>query len=182
MINALLFEAVASENSSGTDWVPTIVSIIALAISIWTFLIGGRRERLDRQRQVFAEAMEAVMTYREYPFIVYRRNPDEEAKERLRISTELSALQARLNGFKGRLLVEDPVVGKKFTELLNATRRVAGTMIKQAWDQPPATADGEMHNPGWNFDGLEPYDQAYLEAVADHLDWAPTTYRRWSRS
>src|SRR5688572_8476682 len=82
-------------------WVaPTIViSIVALGVSVATFLLAGRRARLERQRQVFADAYEAVAEYREYPFIVRRRSPDEPAKERQRLSTDLSKVQARLNAF-----------------------------------------------------------------------------------
>ena len=80
---------------------------LPLAVSLATFFLSGRRARLDRQRQVFADAFEAVMEYREYPFIVRRRSPDEPAKERQRISGDLSRVQAKLNAFKARLLVED---------------------------------------------------------------------------
>ena len=80
---ALIFAAAksAAEASSSTSWwAPAIVAaIVAAAVSLTTFALAGRRARLDRQRQLFAEAFEAVMEYREYPFIVLRRNKDDPA-------------------------------------------------------------------------------------------------------
>jgi hypothetical protein len=147
-------------------------------VSLATFFLAGRRTRLDRQRQVFADALDTVMRYREYPFIVYRRNADEPAKERQRISAELSELQAKLNGFKGRLRVEDPFVGAECVKLIDATRRIAGPMIAEAWNREPASLDTAVHNPGWEFSELTTYDEAYLRAVADHLGWLYAPLRR----
>jgi hypothetical protein len=170
----------AAEASASSAWVaPTIViSLLALGVSLATFFLAGRRARLDRQRQVFADALDAVMTYREYPFIVFRRNPEESAKERQRISAALSALQAKLNGFRGRLRVEDSYVGDRYEELVMATRRIVGSMIADAWNRDPAPADGVVHNPGWDFTELDRHDHAYLRAVADHLGWLYAPLRR----
>jgi len=183
MILAAAHPAARAATSSNSAWVaPTIViSIVALAVSLATFFLSGRRSRLDRQRQVFADALEAVMAYREYPFIVFRRNPDDLAAERQRISSNLSELQAKLNGAKGRLRVEDAYVGARYAELVAATRRLAGPMITDAWNRDPAPADKDVHNPGWDFSALDAYDDAYLRAVADHLGWLHAPLRRTVR-
>jgi hypothetical protein len=181
-LSAVILAAAESSSSSSNWWAPAIVAaIVAAAVSLTTFALAGRRARLDRQRQVFADALDAVMTYREYPFIVFRRNPDEPAKERQRISVSLSELQARLNGFRGRLRVEDAYVGARYAELLAATRRVAGPMITDAWNRDPAPADASIHNPGWDLSELDAYDDAFLRAVADHLGWIPASLRRTVR-
>jgi hypothetical protein len=175
-----LILATANPAASSTAWVaPTIVlSSLALVVSVATFFVAGRRARLDRQRQIFGDAFAAVMAYREYPFIVCRRNPDEASKERQRISTDLSDLQAKLNGFKGTLRVEDPYVGERYVELVDATRRVAGAFIKEAWNADAVREDLLIHNPSWDFSELDRYDEAYLRAVADHLGWMYGPLRR----
>jgi len=158
---------------------PTIVlAILALAVSLATFFLAGRRARLDRQRQVFADAFEAVMEYREYPFIVRRRSPEEPAKERQRISGDLSRLQAKLNAFKARLLIEDPYVGQRYAALVTKTKHVAGAMIKAGWDNEPVAEDAATHAPAYDFSELQPLDEAYLRAVADHLGWLHAPARR----
>jgi len=175
-----LILAPAKPTALSTGWIaPTIVlSTLALVVSVATFFVAGRRARLDRQRQVFGDAFAAVMTYREYPFIVRRRNPDEVSKERQRISTDLSDLQAKLIGFKGTLRVEDKYVGERYVELVHATRRVAGALIKEAWNTEPVRKDFLVHNPSWDFSELDKYDEAYLRAVADHLGWMYAPLRR----
>jgi len=176
--------AAKAATASNSSWVaPTIaVSLLALVVSLGTFFAAGRRARLERQRQVFANAFEAVMEYREYPFIVRRRNADEAAKERQRISGELSKVQARVNAFKARLLVEDPLVGRKYKELVVKTREVAGGMIREAWNELAVTADDEIHAPvGYDSSATDHADNEYLRAVANHLDWLPTSIARWRR-
>jgi hypothetical protein len=187
LIFAVANPAAETASSSTSWWAPAIVAaIVAAAVSLTTFALAGRRARLDRQRQVFAEAFEAVMDYREYPFIVLRRSKDEPANERARISGDLSTVQAKLNGFKARLRVEAPYVGERYAELVAATRRFAGPMITQAWTMEPVEDDTQMHNPGWDFGELDAYDYAYLRAVADHLGWIYAPVRRklreWRRS
>jgi hypothetical protein len=178
-----LMLAAANPTTSSTGWIaPTIVlSILALVISVGTFFVADRRARLDRQRQVFGDAFAAVMAYREYPFIVRRRNQDEASKEPQRISADLSDLQAKLNGFKGTLRVEDPYIGERYVELVDATRRIAGAFIKEAWNTEPVREDFLIHNPSWDFSKLDKYDEAYLRAVADHLGWMYAPLRRYLR-
>jgi hypothetical protein len=170
---------------SSSLWVAPaiVVSLLALIVSLGTFFLAGRRTRQDRQRQVFADAFEAIMEYREYPFIVRRRNPDEPANERQRISGDLSQVQARVNAFKARLLVEDPLIGKKYADLVTKNKEIAGGMIRDAWNEDAVVADDEIHAPmdKLDFSGLGDADNDYLRAVADHLDWLPTSIARWQR-
>jgi hypothetical protein len=180
----LLLAAQSAANSVARDstsslWAPAIVAaIVAAAVSLTTMALTGRRARLDRQREVFGDAFEAVMDYREYPFIVRRRNPNEKEKERQRLSGELSRVQARMNAYKARLLVEDPAIGKLYAELVKQTRLHAGAHIKSAWDNAPVTVDQEMHAPKYDFSALDEHDNAYLRAVADHLGWKPEWWMR----
>jgi hypothetical protein len=169
-----------AEANSSTSWRQSaiVAALVAAAVSLTTFALTGRRARLDRQRQVFADAFEAVMDYREYPFIVLRRSKDEPAKARARTAGELSKVQARLNGYKARLRVEAPYVGERYAELVAATRRIAGPMITEAWNAEPVEDDSKVHNPGWDFSGLDTYDDAYVRAVADHLGSSYAPARR----
>lgn len=158
---------------------PAIVAaIVAGAVALTTFVLAARRARLDRQRQLFADAFAAVMEYRGFPFVIRRRNPDELAKERQRISTDLSEVQVKLKAFQGRTRVEAPEVGKRYAELVEATRRVVGPAIREAWDTDPVAEDADIHSPPYDFGELERYDDGYPRAVAAHLDWTPSWARR----
>jgi hypothetical protein len=173
-------QPVAKAGSTSSDWVaPAIVAaIVAAAVSLTTFALTGRRARLDRQRQLFADAFEAVTEYREYPYIVRRRSADERAKERTRISSDLSRVQARLNALQARMLVEAPYVGERYADVVQKTKQVAGGMIRAAWDNEPVSDDASMHAPQYDFSELEQADAQYLRAVGDHLGWIYAPARR----
>lgn len=178
LLGALSF----AESSTGSTpaWATAVIAAgVAAAVALTTFVLAGRRVRLDRQRQVFAEAFQAVMEYREYPYIVRRRTLDDPARERRRISTALSDVQVRLNAYQARLRIEDPFVGERYAGLVAETRRVAGGMIKQAWNEPPADDDAAIHAPAsFDFSPLVPADDAYLQAVKDHLSLLPASLLR----
>lgn len=83
-----------------------------------------------------------------------------------------------MNAFKARLLVEDPHIGRCYTELVKKTRQVAGAMIKAAWNSDPVAADAEVHAPAYDFSALDEYDNRFLRAVARHLGWLPSWTQR----
>lgn len=173
----LILAASSAAESSTADaslLAPAIVAaIVAGAVSLATFILAGRRARVDRQRQLFADAFATVMEYREYPFIIRRRNREERASEQQRISTALSEIQVKLKAFQGSLRVEAPEVGERYADLVRATRRIAGAAIREAWEAEPVAEDAEVNAPPFDFTELVVYDDAYLEAVARHLAWWP---------
>jgi hypothetical protein len=52
------------------------VALVAAAVSLITLATSGRRPRQDRQRQLFADAFEACIEYREFAYSVRRRTDD----------------------------------------------------------------------------------------------------------
>ena len=157
-----------------------VAAVVAAAVALATLWWNSRRDRQDRQRQLFAEAFEACMLYREFPFIVRRRNADDLVAERSRITSELSRLQVRLDSGKALLRVEAPRVGAAYEDLVRETRRVAGPKIRKAWDEPALAADADVHTEGIDFTDLKPFDDGYLREVRDHLSvWPRWISARW---
>ena len=177
---SLITSAATTIASSSPGWFTSAIlaALVSAAVALVTVAWNGRRNRLDRQRQLFAEALGAVMAYREYVFIV-RRRPDDDAQTRHSITSELSQVQAQLNTFRGQLLVEAPRVGRRYMELVDATRSTVGMLIHAAWDTPPITSDSAVHAPDVDYRPLAPYDEGYLTAVTDHLSllWTPLRAR-----
>ena len=104
-------------------------------------------------------------SYREYPYIVRRRSPDEPAKERQRIASDLSGVQAKLNAFQARLLVEDRFVGERYAPLVKKTPRIVGAMIiKSGWDSEPVGAEAEMQRRNMT-SASSSLDGQYVEAL-----------------
>ena len=90
-------------------------------------------------------------------------------------------MQAQMNSYKARLLIEDPQIGKLYTQLMKQTRYHAGEYIKSAWDNDPVTFDQDTHAPKYDFSALDQHDNDYLRAVADHVSSLPTSVARWWR-
>lgn len=174
---------IAAHASDVSWWTSAVIAaLVSGGVAITTFLLAAWRQRVDRQRQLFGDAFAAYAEYREFPFIVWRRNPEEPTAERVRISGRLSDVQARLTEYSARLRVEAPRVAKAWSNLIVETRQIAGGAIRDAWDQPPAAADHEMHAPHIDMARLQPAEDIYLWAVADRLSVTPGLVRRtWRR-
>jgi hypothetical protein len=161
---------------------PTVIAaLITSGIAVATLLVNGRRARVDRQRVLFAEVLGDLAAYREFVYIVRRRRHDEPATERVRISTELSEVQRKLNKHAAVLRVEAPRVSTAFDELLRITRRIAGGAIRDAWNAPPITEDSSIHV-DINLSPIDAQEQHFLIEVGDHLSAMPAFVRRWRRS
>jgi hypothetical protein len=157
-----------------------IAALVALAGVVASLLVNGRRSRVDRQRQRFSDAFGDVAAYREFPYVVRRRRHDEPEAERARISSELAAVQQRLNHHRATLPVESRRVGAAYAELVDATRRVAGAEIHKAWDLVPITDDAHVHVT-IDLSGIDAPQSRYLLEVRDHLALTPAVLRRLVR-
>lgn len=159
-----------------------IAAVIAGVIAVVTLIVNGRRARSDRQRELFGAAFGDVASYCEFPFIVRRRRHDRPEEERVRISSELSEVQRTLNHNRAVLQVEAPRVARTYIALVSAARTTAGASIRQGWDLTPITADTDIHITDVDLNAIQPFEDAYLTAVADHLALAPRWLRAAGRS
>ena len=164
---------------------PIVGAVIIGAVSFTVFVLtnwwNGERERLTRSRDVFSKAYAAVQEYKEFPYVIMRRRKDTPEKERIRISSELRRVQADLAFYSAWLMTESDHVHRSFSVLLDQTRRLSGTAMREAWLQPAAAEDSEMNMPDLDMSTVAPYESAYLEEVADHLALRPRWIRRLLR-
>jgi hypothetical protein len=166
-------------------WIgPAIVAAgIAALVSIVTVVVSGVLHRRDRQRQLIAEAFEKVHAYREFIFIVRRRLPESNEKaeeDRARISGELSQLQARINSLVAVLCIESPHVGDAYATLVQETRRIAGSMIRDAWTRQSTLASDTMNITDVDLTDLDGLDGAFRALVEAELALPPWAWwMRW---
>ena len=180
MTAGTLAVAAAGGGASTGLWGPALVSaLIAGGIALFTFAVNHQRARKDRQRELFANAFAVVTEYREYPFIVRRR--DEQGTDRQTITRDLSVVQARLNQYIARLRIEAPRVGRAYEQLVRATRRVAGAEISRSWDTEPPGTEGSMHVRDIDLTELDGADTTFLVEAADQLAFVPCWFRRFGR-
>ncbi len=169
-----------------------VVAIIAGAISgsaasFIALIYNSAQERRDRHRDHFSSALKSVSEYEEFPYIVRRRNAAQPEAERVRISTELRAVQAELSYHSTWINTESERVGKAYRELVGELRKVAGGLMHDAWNVEPIDSDAGMNiaDIGPALAILAPRKQHYLREAMDHLSvWPAWTLRlaRWARA
>lgn len=171
--------------TSAAPWwlAPAVIgAVITAVVAAITLIVNGRRARRDRHRELFAAAFADIGHYCEFPYIVRRRRHDVPEEERLRISTELSEVQRKLNHNRAVLQVEAPRVAEAYARLVAATRDVAGGAIRDGWNLAPVTSDAGVHVTDVDLMSIRSYEDAYLVVAADHLALAPWWLRavyRW---
>jgi hypothetical protein len=171
--------------AAGDPWwlAPAVIgAVVAAIVAAITLIVNGRRARSDRHRELFAAAFADIGRYCEFPYIVRRRRHDVPEEERVRISSELSDVQRKLNHNRAVLRVEGPRVAQAYARLVDATRDVAGGAIRDGWNLAPVTSDAGVHVTDVDLMPIKAYEDAYLAAVADHLALTPWWLRagcRW---
>lgn len=150
------------------------VSLLALALNA---IISSRRERVSRQRQEFSKAFAACVAYEEFPYVVRRRRSNVPQDERVRISSELSAVQRELAYYSAWLATESTSVSKTYETLVAKLRETAGGKIREAWLTPPIESDSGMNIPDLSLDELKLLKEAYLQEVVCHLSARSTLIR-----
>lgn len=167
--------AVAAFGDGGADWkfwVGVGVGLLGFAGVIVTLAVNGWRAECGRRRQLYASGWAAVQAYKEFAFAVRRRNADDRAGERVRISAGLGLVQRDL-AYHEALIAREPsrVVASRFRDLVDKTRKIAGGIIRRSWNEEPITADRDMHAPdiAQELQALKPSEDAYLDAVNDDV-------------
>lgn len=139
-----------------------MVTLTAAAIALLGVLvalaINGQRTERQRQRELHARALAAIIAYGEMPFRIRRRAPG--AEPRARLSDELSLVKAELDVCQVLLAADgNDTVSGAFDELCNTARTTVGTEAHQAWKADVIGPDEAM-NMGPLFQRLRAFNDA----------------------
>jgi hypothetical protein len=163
-------------NSGGGEGLKVVIPLIAAAIALCgvllTLIVNGYRANRERRRELFAGGWAAVQSYKEMAFAVRRRNLDDPAGERVRLSEALREIQRDISFHEAMIGRDaDDDVGTTYLELVKKTREIAGGIIRRSWGEPPIGCDSEMHAPGIaaELQALRPFEDAYLDRVAGEM-------------
>jgi hypothetical protein len=179
---ALIVQTASDGGGEGLKVVlPLIGSAIALFGVLITLYVNGRRAERTRRRDLYSAGWAAVQAYKEMAFAIRRRNREDRAAERVRLSEAMSEIQKDLayhEAMIGRERVSETVflvtgqdlsgaVGDAYSKLVAETRKVAGGIIKRSWDEAPISSDSEMHAPSIaeELRALKPVEDEFLDAV-----------------
>jgi hypothetical protein len=171
----LIAAAQASSNGSD-DWkiiatlVAATIALIGVLIKLW---VDGRRVDRGRLRELYAGGWAAVQAYKEMAFAIRRRNHEDRASERVRLSEAMREIQKDL-AYHHALIGHERSgrVASEYRTLVAKTREIAGEIIKRSWNEEPITSDSEIHSPeiASELTALKPFEEAYLSAVTDEVD------------
>ena len=157
-----------------------VAALSGAGASMLTLVYNSAQERRERHREHFSRALQAVSQYEEFPYMVRRRRASDPEGERIRISTELRAVQAELSYHCVWLMTESPQVGAAYDALIGELRRVVGSLVHEAWLSSPVDEDARMNiaDVGPEIAKLRPLKDQYLLEVGDHLSLWPRWLRR----
>lgn len=154
------------------------VALIGLSGVLWTLWVNGDRAERQRRRELRARALEAVLAYREMPFMIRRRRsePEERSAERVRLSTHFSEVQTELATCENLLVADGPGwLAQEYQELVSIARSTAGREAHEAWKVDPIIEDSEMNMPEL-FGRLKPLNDG-VDRFREHIAWAGKTRR-----
>jgi hypothetical protein len=162
-------------NSSGLISVFLTGAVIAALVGAAVNIALARRKSLEeeraRVRTTFAEALQAVAEYKEFPYAIRRRRADAPSEERIRLSEALREVQAKLSYYLAWTKAESDEVGRSYETLVSKLREIAGKACHDAWLASPATDDKDMNFPPGVVDlsALKPYEEAFVSTARKHL-------------
>jgi hypothetical protein len=144
-------------------------------VALLTLWVAGLRAQRERRRELYAQAFSAVVAYREFPYVIRRRNHHEEerATERVRVSESVREVQRDL-AFYMAVLGNEPSrqAAKAYSTVVAETRRVAGGYMQDEWQREPITTDSEMNmGNAFDYSGIRSDDDAYLAAARKAVAW-----------
>ena len=172
-----LWPEAAAPGASSAGLIGAIISgaflaaMLAGAVNVWMARRRSREEERARIRNTFAAAFEAYTAYKEFPYAIRRRRPDEPEGERIRLSEALRVVQEKVNYYLAWTQAESADVGEQYAKLISEARRVAGRAMHDAWNDPPRATDPEMNIPPELVDlsQLAAAEAEFMQAVRQHL-------------
>ena len=128
------------------DAVPLTLAVAALSTVgvIIVAFVPRWSDANERRRTRYAEAVEALIAWAEYPYRVARRTDDtpETLKE---LSTLGHALQERLAFHGAWVSAENAKMGKLYQAVLTVVRGEVGPATMAAWTKQPINASSQMN-------------------------------------
>jgi len=122
------------------DWATIIAAGVAALVVVVGYIVAQAQARQERRAKAFAEALGAVEDYMECPYRI-RRRPNSDPATRQGITSAISDIQSRIAFHEAWLQVETPLVAGKYSDLVRAARKEAGSEMQKAWLAPPLGTD-----------------------------------------
>jgi len=151
---------------TAAEWVAVLAVVIPATLALALVALNGIRAERSRRREIYGAALAATFEYREFAYVVRRRERSMAAEERIRISEGLRVVHGNLDHYLALLRTErSRQVEAKYELLVAEARRLAGGYIQKSWKDSGIDSDAEMNMTGIDFSRLTTFVDAYLAAV-----------------
>jgi len=136
---------VADISVYGSVVIPVVVAGLTTAVAL---LITRAGDAANRRRDRYAEAVQTLVAWVEFPYRVRRRTDDEPAT--LSTLAQLGHdLQERLACHHAWIATEAPWVAISYAQTRSTIGPLVGATTAEAWNTPPATSATAMNLGGW---------------------------------
>lgn len=158
-----------------STWFALAIASLPVAGAIVVAFVPRWAEVRERRRTRYAEAVQALVAWAEFPYRVARRVGDdpEILAELVRLGHDL---QEKAAFHEAWVSVESRAVGRLYKDVANAIRSAVGPAIQIAWTKPPVTAPEQM-----NMDNLG-IDRAAMVDLLSRIGGASRTRFGWRRA
>lgn len=161
-------------------YVPALIAgAVALAVAFLSPAFTAAAERRLRKREALAKAVGALAAYREYPYVIRRRDEDDQAAERRRISTEIMQVQRELTEASIWIGAEAPILYGEYVAAVKDHRRIAGALMNEAWRTPASTDDADMNIADFHekLAPLRAHDAVLVELIRNEVSFSWNPFR-----
>lgn len=130
---------------AGATLLAAVIAVLGVVVG---FAVTSAQSRRERRARDYAAAIGGVSDYLEGPYRVARCHNN--AEERYAISTDISAVQGRIDASAALLRLHAPQrVADAYDRYVASVRQEAGRQMAAEWRKPPARRhrDMNMHEP-----------------------------------
>lgn len=161
----------AQQAGSTTPLGVTVAVGVAGAVATLLVAVGGAlaKER-SRRREMYANAVRALIGWAEYPYQIRRRTSDN-VDELARLRDCGHDLQQDLEYFSSVLSADKPFLGDLYTDVAARIKRRTGPWIQQAWESQPVTDPEAMNLNGWGPHPPEAELRVLRQAIRNRFGW-----------
>lgn len=141
-------------------WPAAAVPSAAILGAFVTVILARVNEATNRRRDRYAEAVQTLVAWTEYPYRVRRRTDDSPATLTA-LANQGHDLQERLALHQAWIATEHPALAQTYAAARSTLDRIVGPLISEAWEHCPVTKASAMNLRGWG-----PNDEC-REAIAE---------------
>ena len=141
-----LAHAAANEGSGLID-VPALV-IVSILVSLLTLVLTRVYESTDRRRDRYAQAVQTIAAWAEFPYRIRRRVNDDPSTlaELAKLGHDL---QERMAYQRARFATDHPSLASAFDEARAQISDAVGPASREAWRSEPIVRATDMNLGGW---------------------------------